>query len=256
MLTLDGLCLQLGNKSIVADMGLTVQAGEIVAVVGPNGAGKSSLFRLLSGEWHASAGDIGLNGNRLQHWSLPELARMRAVMPQSSSLSFPFSVQEVVMLGRLPHDTGREQDQAIVQQVMVLCDVQQFAQRSYLQLSGGERQRVQLARVLAQIWLPVATGPRLLLLDEPTSALDLSHQLELMQVVQRVAAARVAVLVIVHDLNLAARFADRVLVMHQGKMDALGSAQEVMQPDRIARVFKVQARVMKHPDYDCPLIVC
>ena len=102
----------------------------------------------------------------------------------------------------------------------------------------------------------MATGPRLLLLDEPTSALDLSHQLELMQVVQRVAAARVAVLVIVHDLNLAARFADRVLVMHQGKMDALGSAQEVMQPDRIARVFKVQARVMKHPDYDCPLIVC
>ncbi len=151
-----------------------------MAVVGPNGAGKSTLFRLLSGEWHPASGQVSFNGLALERWSLDRLARVRAVMPQSSSLSFPFLVREVVRMGRMPHDTGHEQDEAIVSEVMQVCDVARLAQRHYTSLSGGERQRVQLARVLAQIWMPVSGGRRLLLLDEPTSALDLAHQLYLM----------------------------------------------------------------------------
>lgn len=255
VLSIDRLGFSIASKMLLSDVSLQLNAGECVAVIGPNGAGKSTLFRLLSGEWHSSTGAIQFNGTPLSRWHLQDLARLRAVMPQSSSLSFPFSVQEVVMMGRMPHATGTLLDRNIAEEVMALCDVTELSHRLYTSLSGGERQRVQLARVLAQVWLPEQGGQRLLLLDEPTSALDLSHQIALMQVVRQVCAAQVAVLVIVHDLNLAARFADRILVLHQGKMVAQGSATEVMQPELIEQVFKVQARVMRHPDFDCPLIV-
>lgn len=255
VIAMENLGYSMAKKPLLSGVSLEVNAGECVAVIGPNGAGKSTLFRLLSGEWNSSEGNIKFNGRRLLDWPVEDLARVRAVMPQSSSLSFPFHVEEVVLMGRMPHDTGREQDLKIVQEVMAQCDVQHLSRRLYPSLSGGERQRVQLARVLAQIWQPVETGKRLLLLDEPTSALDLSHQIALMQAVKQVCAADVAVLVIVHDLNLAARFADRLMVLHQGKVAAQGTAEQVVQPEMIKQVFQVQARVMKHPDYDCPLVV-
>ena len=255
VLEVKAVSLGLGKQSILADVNLCVNSGECLAVVGPNGAGKSSLFRVISGEWPHYQGKIYFNQHELQFWTLSQLARMRAVMPQNSSLSFPYTVAEVVMLGRLPHSSGQKKDREICQQVMTMCDVAQFAERSYLQLSGGERQRVQLARVLAQIWTPVDEGPRVLLLDEPTSALDLSHQLALMEMVKQVAQAQVAVVIILHDLNLAARFADRIMVMHQGAVDALGTPEEVMVPQRIRRVFGVDANVIPHPEHQCPLIV-
>lgn len=243
------------EQTLLHALDLQVQAGECVAVVGPNGAGKTTLFRLLSGELTPAAGDILFNGRDLTRWPLAQLARMRAVLPQSSTLQFAFTVQEVVAMGRMPHATGRRIDAEIVQDVMRVCDVQKLAARLYTELSGGERQRVQLARVMAQVWQPVAEGERLLLLDEPTSALDLSHQIELMQLVRQVCASGIAVLVILHDLNLAARFADRILMLHSGKTIAVGTPQQVLLPDLIECVFNVRSQVIAHPLYGCPLVV-
>lgn len=255
VLQMNSLGFRLRDRFLLQGVSLEVSQGECVAVVGPNGAGKSTLFRLLSGEWQPSTGDIAFNGIALKKWALDDLARVRAVMPQSSSLSFPFVSREVILMGRMPHATGREQDEAIVDEVMAVCDVQHLAQRHYTVLSGGERQRVQLARVLAQIWQPETLGHRLLLLDEPTSALDLAHQLDLMQLVREVCGKAVTVLVIVHDLNLAARFADRVMMLHNGSSVALGQPNEVMRPDLIECVFNVKTQVIEHPIYGCPLVV-
>jgi iron complex transport system ATP-binding protein len=255
VLQIESLHCQLGARELLHDINLSVGQGECVAIVGPNGAGKSTLFRLLSGEWNPSHGLIRFNQRLLADCSLQRLARLRAVLPQSSGLSFPFIAREVILMGRMPHDTGREVDNAIVDEVMAVCDVQHLAGRHYTALSGGERQRVQLARVLVQIWQSVEEGHRLLLLDEPTSALDLSHQLDLMQVVRQVCGGDVSALVIVHDLNLAARFADRILVLHDGASVAVGTPQEVLRPDLIQSVFNVKSHVIQHPLYGCPLVV-
>ncbi len=249
------LGFRIGEQTLLQALDLQVQAGECVAVVGPNGAGKTTLFRLLSGELTPVTGDILFNGRDLARWPLAQLARMRAVLPQSSTLQFAFTVQEVVTMGRMPHATGLRIDADIVQDVLRVCDVQKLAARPYTELSGGERQRVQLARVMAQVWQPVVEGERLLLLDEPTSALDLSHQIELMQLVRQVCASGIAVLVILHDLNLAARFADRILMLHSGKTIAVGTPQQVLQPDLIECVFNVKTQVIPHPLYGCPLVV-
>ena len=255
VLQMAGLGFHLRDHWLLQGINLQVTQGECIAVVGPNGAGKSTLFRLLSGEWQPASGDIEFNGSALKKWALSDLARLRAVLPQASSLSFPFIAHEVILMGRMPHASGREQDEAIVEEVMQVCDVKHLARRQYTALSGGERQRVQLARVLAQIWQPEALGHRLLLLDEPTSALDLSHQLDLMQLVREVCGKAVTVLVIVHDLNLAARFADRVMMLHNGSSVALGQPAEVMRPDLIECVFNVKTQVIEHPMYGCPLVV-
>ena len=249
------LGFRIGEQTLLHALDLQVRAGECVAVVGPNGAGKTTLFRLLSGELAPATGDVLFNGRDLTRWPLEQLARMRAVLPQSSTLQFAFTVQEVVAMGRMPHATGRRIDAEIVQDVMRVCDVQKLATRLYTELSGGERQRVQLARVMAQVWQPVVEGERLLLLDEPTSALDLSHQIELMQLVRQVCASGIAVLVILHDLNLAARFADRILMLHSGKTIAVGTPQQVLLPDLIECVFNVRSQVIAHPLYGCPLVV-
>lgn len=256
-MTLEARALhyRIADRCLIDALDLTVAAGECVAVVGPNGAGKTTLFRLLSGEWMPQRGQVLLNQRSLPDWSLLQLARMRAVLPQSSTLQFAFSVRQVVAMGRMPHDSGRDTDDTIVQEVMALCDVARLASRRYVELSGGERQRVQLARVLAQVWQPVAEGERLLLLDEPTSALDLAHQLELMQVVRQVCGAGISVLIIVHDLNLAARFADRILMLHEGRAIALGKPADVLRPDLIECVFKVNTQVIEHPVYGCPLVI-
>lgn len=248
-----GYCLE--SRWLLQGVSLSVANGECVAVVGPNGAGKSTLFRLLSGEWHSAAGIVHFNGRLLSDWSTQSLAQVRAVLPQTSSLQFPFSVKDVVRIGRMPHSSGFEEDSRIAHEAMTLCDVLAFQDRPYTQLSGGERQRVQLARVLSQVWLPVDSGQRLLLLDEPTSALDMSHQIALLKAVRQMCQQGVSCLVILHDLNLASRFADRILMLHQGRQVALGNAQEVLRPDLLQSVFEVEAKVIEHPMYGCPLVV-
>ncbi|MGN5518589.1 heme ABC transporter ATP-binding protein [Halopseudomonas sp. Lyrl_26] len=253
MLQAQGVSVTRGGRRVLSDVSLALQPGQVLGVLGPNGAGKSSLLGVLNGELAASSGEVLLDARPLASWPGRQRAQLLAVLPQSSSLNFGFSVEQVVRMGRMPHDTGLALDQQIVEQVLQAVDASHLAGRSYLQLSGGERQRVHLARVLAQLW-PGVDG-QVLLLDEPTSMLDPLHQLSVLDAVRRFADHGASVLVILHDLNLAARYCDQLLLLGNGGVRASGTPGQVLQPDPLHQVFGVDVLVQPHPERGHPLII-
>ncbi|MDH0648167.1 heme ABC transporter ATP-binding protein [Pseudomonas sp. GD03858] len=253
MLDVEGLSLKRGNTQVLHDIHLQLRPGLVLGVLGPNGAGKSSLLGGLCGELAASAGQVRLDGRALGDWSGQERARRLAVLPQVSSLGFSFTVEEVVGMGRLPHASGRQRDHEIVRAALEAADALHLLERSYLALSGGERQRVHLARVLAQLW-PGEAGSTLLL-DEPTSALDPLHQHTTLQAVRSFADRGAAVLVILHDLNLAARYCDQILLLEQGRCHALDTPHQVLTPVSLKAVFGIDVLVQPHPERGHPLII-
>ncbi|ODT01037.1 MAG: hypothetical protein ABS49_03105 [Erythrobacter sp. SCN 62-14] len=237
MLDVQGLGVTRDGCNLVRDVSFKVESGEFVALVGPNGAGKSSCLKAITGEWPAH-GEIIIAGKPLSQWRAADLALRLAVMPQSPSLRFDFLVHEVVMLGRLPHRfAGRpEEDRAAAARALAAVNLDHLKDRRYLGLSGGERQRVQLARVLAQADSGDDAG-QLLLLDEPTSALDLAQQQTALAAARRHARAGGAVLAVLHDLNLAAVFADRLLVLKEGQIVGEGPPQRVLQSSLIEQWY-------------------
>ncbi|MFG0380883.1 heme ABC transporter ATP-binding protein [Pseudomonas sp. zbq_18] len=253
MLRADNLSVRRGPCTVLSGIDLALQPGEVLGVLGPNGAGKSTLLGALCGELAPSEGRVTLDERGLDAWPGQERARRLAVLPQSSTLSFAFPVQEVVAMGRLPHDSGRVRDAEIVEAALQAADAEHLRGRSYLALSGGERQRVHLARVLAQLW-PGGAG-QVLLLDEPTSALDPLHQHTTLQAVRDFAGQGAAVLVILHDLNLAARYCDRILLLQNGRPHALGSPDEVLQAEPLRQVFGLDVLIQRHPERGHPLII-
>ncbi|WP_027897723.1 heme ABC transporter ATP-binding protein [Zestomonas thermotolerans] len=253
MLCVENLGVCRGAKTVLSDVQLELRPGEVLGVLGPNGAGKSTLLGALCGELQPSGGAVLLDERPLGAWSGPERARRLAVLPQSSTLSFAFRVEEVVGMGRLPHASGRQRDAEIIAAALAAADAGHLVGRSYLELSGGERQRVHLARVLAQLW-PGATGQSLLL-DEPTSMLDPLHQHTTLQAARDFAGRGVAVLVILHDLNLAARYCDRILLLDRGRPHALGTPEEVLRAEPLQAVFGLEVLVQTHPERGHPLIV-
>ncbi|MBA1204917.1 heme ABC transporter ATP-binding protein [Pseudomonas capeferrum] len=253
MLEARGLHLYRDGKAVLHAIDLHLLPAQVLGVLGPNGAGKSSLMAALCGELPPTQGEVRLLGRALSTWSGQERARRMAVLPQVSTLGFAFGVSEVVGLGRLPHASGQRRDQEIVEAALRAADAWHLVDRSYLALSGGERQRVHLARVLAQLW-PGEQGSTLLL-DEPTSMLDPLHQHTTLQAVRSVADRGAAVLVILHDLNLAARYCDRILLLDGGRCHALDTPQRVLQPDALRAVFGIEVLVQPHPERGHPLII-
>jgi iron complex transport system ATP-binding protein len=253
VLQLDRACASPWGRPLLQDISLELAPGEILALAGPNGAGKSSLLQLITGDIPVASGGLLLDGRTLADWPGRELARRRAYLPQLSLLNFPYTVAEVVALGRMPHDTGRAADREIVAQALAATDVSDLAGRLYTQLSGGEKQRVQLARVFAQIWQAGAGG--LLLLDEPTTALDLSHQQLVLAAVSALAAAGCAIILAIHDLNLAAGLARRVALLDGGRLAAIGPPAEVYTEQLIRDIFGIEVLIQQHPLYPQPLVV-
>ncbi len=244
-----------GDKPILDALSFELPKGALTVLVGPNGAGKSTLLKILTGEIRPESGSVLVAGKPLGDWPQAELSRVRGVLPQESTLQFDFRVHEVVMLGRMPHLQGAEtaRDGEIVREALAAVDMTGFSDRLYPTLSGGEKQRVQLARVLAQIWEPC--GPvRCLFLDEPTSSLDLAHQHATLALARTLAGKGAAVFAILHDLNLAAAYADRILMLHRGVVAAAGSPWETLTPGNIQSVFNVAAHVQPHPLLPCPLV--
>ncbi|MBF8732181.1 heme ABC transporter ATP-binding protein [Pseudomonas guariconensis] len=253
MLQAQGVHLRRGTQDVLQAIDLQVRPGQVLGVLGPNGAGKTSLLSVLCGELAPNQGQVCLRGRALADWPGQARARCLAVLPQVSTLGFAFDVEEVVGLGRLPHASGQQRDQEIVQAALGAADALHLADRSYLALSGGERQRVHLARVLAQLW-PGEEGATLLL-DEPTSMLDPLHQHTTLQAVRRFADHGAAVMVILHDLNLAARYCDQILLLEQGRCHALGAPHQVLTPDALKAVFGIDVLVQPHPELGHPLII-
>lgn len=243
VLRASGLSYQLGQRWLIEDITLSLHPGELVSLIGPNGAGKSTLLRLLTGFLTPQRGGCQLNGQPLAAWSPARLSQQRAVMRQQSSMAFPLSVEQVVAMGRAPWP-GKDVN-GVVEQVMALTGCENLAQRDYLQLSGGEQQRVQLARALAQLWQQ--DGPRgWLFLDEPTSALDLYHQQHLLRLLSRLTQQHeLSVCCVLHDLNLASLWSDRVMLLAQGRLVAEGTPAGVLDEATLARWY--HADVMVHP---------
>jgi iron complex transport system ATP-binding protein len=249
------LSLHVAGVALLGAIDIEVRPGQITTILGPNGAGKTSLLRVLVGEWSPHSGQVLLNGRELRQWSAEQRARSLAVLPQHSLLDFPFTVQEVVMLGRTPHQTGYAHDRDVVAQALQSVDGDYLAQRIYTQLSGGEKQRVHLARVLAQIWDPTPEGERYLVLDEPTSSFDLAHQQLTLEVVRQLASRGVGVLMVLHDLNLAARCSDQMVLLQCGRIVVSGAPHEVLKQDIITRVFQVDTTIGTHPVSGKPLVI-
>lgn len=246
MIRATGLSYSAGQRALASSIELEIRSGEVLAVLGPNGAGKTTVLRLLTGELQPSQGVVLLDDKPLPHYSTADLARRRAVLPQSESLRFGFLGHEVVALGRYPWGGGSgPSESSIVTEAMRAAGALEFAERRYTQLSGGERTRIQLARVFAQIWNPGDERRRFLLLDEPTANLDLAHQHEVLSAVRRFASTGVGVVMVLHDLNLAQRYADRVLLLHEGRMLACGRPEDVLTTETIRRIFDVDVDFLR-----------
>jgi iron complex transport system ATP-binding protein len=251
------LTVRVNRSTLLSGVSVAAIPGQITAVVGPNGAGKSTLVRAMAGDLTVTAGEIVMGGRPLARWRAADAARTRAVLLQHAPMGFAFTAFEVALLGRAPHaaTVGRARNLAIARAALAAADVAHLRERLYPTLSGGERQRVQLARALAQIWDVAPDAPRYLLLDEPTAALDLAHQHRMLQCLRAWAARGAGVLLVLHDLNLAAEYADRVLVLQNGRTRACGPPADALVPTTIEEVFGVRVTLVDLPDRSRPFLV-
>ncbi|MBI4834916.1 MAG: heme ABC transporter ATP-binding protein [Planctomycetes bacterium] len=234
-----------GAAKVVEDITFRVLPGEVVGIIGPNGAGKTTLFRALTRLLKPWAGEIRYRGKNIQEIPIKELAQLIAVLPQNLPLAFSFTVKDFVLMGRLPHmgmwQNLRERDRAIATDMMRLTEIETLAERYVTELSGGELQRVMLAQALTQ-------EPELLLLDEPTSHLDIGHQVEIMDMITHLKAEKnLTILMVLHDLNLAALYCDRLILLNNGKIHSSGTPSEVLTYQNIEAVYKTVVVVKENP---------
>jgi len=240
--------LQFGYSSSLVLRGLSTEiaVGEFVALIGPNGAGKSTLLKIMAGLLRGYHGSVNFSGKALSRWNSRDLAKRIAFVPQETHMVFPFTAGEIVMMGRLPHRAGpvfdSTRDIEWTREAMALTDTASLASKIFNQLSGGERQRVVLASALAQ-------NPDVLLLDEPTVYLDLKHQMQFYDILERLNAERgMTIISVTHDVNLAARYARRMIAMRSGLFQVDGSPDEVLTPHHLYDIFEITATVLQRPD--------
>ncbi len=253
----ENLHIKQGGKTILQDVNLRVSPGKVTALVGPSGAGKSTLLRALAGEIKPSSGKLGMGPHQLGEISIGKLAKIRAVLPQDSSLHFPFKALDVVLMGRAPHNAGMERplDTEIARKAMVFARISHLEDRDFETLSGGERQRVHFARTLAQIWPNSSRVPMYLLLDEPTAHLDMAFAQALMQCAAYLTTSNIGVLGVFHDLNLAAQYADHIVILRDGRVLATGSPSDVFQPELLREAFGWNAIIIQHPTTGRPVVL-
>lgn len=257
MISASNVDVFIGRTQILHGVDFVARPQEFTAIVGPNGSGKSTFLKALSGEI-AHSGDIAINGVPLGSLKPWQAASRRAVMPQQTTLSFPFTVREIVRLGLTGGFSGARPGEIehLPERALEAVDLKGFSGRFYQELSGGEQQRVQLARVLCQVWSPVLDGePRFLFLDEPVSSLDIKHQIAIMRIARDYATRGGGVIAVLHDLNLMSMFADTVSVFHKGRIAASGRPDEVLTDRLVETVFDCRLRVGALPTPGTPFVL-
>jgi iron complex transport system ATP-binding protein len=248
VLALRDVTVHRERRTVLAGVDLAVHAGELLVVVGPNGSGKSTLLAVLAGDLHPSSGTALLEGRPLRGWSVHDLARRRTVVVQQSQAAFGFTARDVVRMGRAPWSEATAATEHRVDAALDHFEAQCFADRPVHQLSGGERARIDLARALAQ-------DTPIVLLDEPTAALDLRHAHTALTAARQLARLGHTVVAVVHDLALAAAYADRIALLHKGELAALGSPETVLTAARLSEVYGHQVVVLPHPIDGTPLVL-
>ena len=249
-LSLKSVSLKLNNRQILKDVSLEINEGEIVSVIGPNGAGKSTLLNVLSGDISPDSGNTTYDNKQLNKISIQERAFTRSVMSQMQTLVFNFNVKDVIEMGWLQRGNSdfSSNFSMAFEAVTTECNVNNLVHRKFNSLSGGEQRRVHFARTLLQLWRPSQSNdPRYLLLDEPTANLDLSSEMLLMNILKARASSNVGILVILHDLNLASHFADKIAIMKDGEIKAFGKPEEIMTDDFLTSIYEVPIKVKYEP---------
>lgn len=252
LLSVDNVSFRYGEQWVLRGVAFEVEKGDFLGVIGPNGSGKTTLLRIIDGILKPREGEVRLEGMEIGRLRREALARSVAVVPQYSTLAFPFSVEEVVLMGRSPH-LGRwrfegEQDLRIAREAMEMTDTLALASRDMESLSGGERQRVLIARALAQ-------EPRLMLLDEPTAFLDIRHQVDFFDRIRALNRRReLTVIAVTHDINLAAHYCDRIILLKNGRIEAAGPVETVITEEHIRKAYETRILVDRHPGTGSPRI--
>ena len=252
-ISITNLSYSVAGTSLLREINLEVERGSIVAVVGPNGSGKTSLLKAANGEVKVAHGSVLINGNDVASMNVSERALGIGVLPQEANLDFPFTVEEVVQMGRIPHLTTMHENKVILGEVMTEMELQNIRHRIYPTLSGGEKQRVQIGRVLCQIW--GAREDAYLFLDEPTAALDLAHQITLFKTLRHVASLGTTVMVVLHDINLALRFAEHVVLLDGGRVLSSGTPLEVFSVENMKAAFQVEVEIYETDDPNRPFLI-
>jgi iron complex transport system ATP-binding protein len=248
MIEIRNVTVTVGGRNLLDDVSTTCGQGSLTALVGPNGAGKSTLLAVIAGDRRAEGGTVRLAGKEVTRHSVRELAQVRSVFPQGSVIRFGYTVEEVVAMGRAFRDLPPDGDDEAVLEAMVSSEVEHMAFRNAQTLSGGEQARTTFARVVVQ-------ATPIVLLDEPTAALDLRHQERVLTRAKEMARAGATVVAVLHDLNLAAAYADKVVLLQDGKVAADGSPWDVLTQDLIERVYRQDVRILEHPVRGCPVVL-
>jgi len=242
MLGVKNITYKIGNKTLLEDVSVDFEVGKLNLIIGPNGAGKSTLVKVICNQIKPDAGSVYYDKKDLKSFSIPDLAKVRSVLSQNIELAFPLKVSELVMMGRYPHFTGRPtaKDEQACEEAMRFFNVLDMSDRNYMTLSGGEKQRVHFARVVSQIWYPVPEGCRYLILDEPLTFLDVHYQFDFMhKIIELMKKNEMVIIGVVHDLNLAAKFADQIVLLNDGKVLSSGDKYKVLSKENIKEAYKL-----------------
>lgn len=257
MIKAENILFRIGKATLLKETSVEFSPGQFHVIMGANGAGKSTLLKVLAGDYKPTSGKVFLEGKELSQYSKKQLAKKRGVLSQHYHLAFSISVEEIVLMGRYPYFATQPSatDLFICRQAMELMDVSGFGQRDYTTLSGGEAQKVQMSRVLAQIWNEGGEEKKVLFLDEPVSHLDVKYQHQLLKVAKECCRQNTTVIAILHDINLAISFADRILFMREGEIKH--EVQDVLQisPDVIEETFGVSAVILRDNIHPRPVVI-
>ncbi|AJQ94906.1 heme ABC transporter ATP-binding protein [Gynuella sunshinyii] len=254
MIDARDLTLHIHGKPILENVSVQLHEGELTAIMGANGAGKTSLLSVLCGDQPATRGHVCYHDINIDDFSRKQLARTRAVMPQHSPMNFPFSAWEVVAMGRTPYaQASRRQEHQQALQCMAMTDTENFAEQAFPTLSGGEKQRVQLARVLNQL-LSSESSHRYLFLDECTASLDPAHQHAVFQLLSKLTKQNIAVITIVHDINLASQYCDRIIMLKNGRIRYDLPTHRAITPEHLGDVFNLRTVNITHPEGDWKVV--